>query len=140
MAFTIGTVDKSKQQEGVWEEFEGSEFLIAYAQNPTFLREKERLERPFKRQIERNKLSGEEHKRILCKALAAGVLLDWRGVTDGTKEIEYDQEIAAQEMLYRGILIGLKKKICFGAYMKRLERCHKPFSKSLRLMAGQVGI
>ena len=98
MAFTIGTVDKSKQQEGVWEEFEGSEFLIAYAQNPTFLREKERLERPFKRQIERNKLSGEEHKRILCKALAAGVLLDWRGVTDGTKEIEYDQEIAAQEL------------------------------------------
>jgi hypothetical protein len=98
MAFTIGTVDKAKQQDGVWEEFEGSEFLIAYAQNPTFLKEKERLERPYKRQIERNKMNGDEQKRILCKALAHGVLLDWRGVTDGKVEIAYDTEIAAQEL------------------------------------------
>jgi len=98
MAFTIGTVDKAKQAEGVWEEFEGSEFLIAYAQNPTFLREKDKLERPFKRQIQQGKLSPEESKRIMCKALAHGVLLDWKGVTDGTKEIPYDAEIAAQEL------------------------------------------
>lgn len=106
MAFNIYSVDESKQQEGVWQEFEGSEFLIAYANNPTFLREKKRLERPYKRQIEAGKLNEEDQRRITCEALAAGVLLDWRGVTDGKKEIAYTKELAAEALRLNPDLLG----------------------------------
>jgi hypothetical protein len=73
MAFNIYSVDEAKQSEGTWVEFEGSEFCIAYANNPTFLKEKKRLERPFKRQIERGTMNaGSLVKHLLLVFLLIG--------------------------------------------------------------------
>jgi hypothetical protein len=130
MAFNIYSVDEAKQSEGTWVEFEGSEFCIAYANNPTFLKEKKRLERPFKRQIERGTMNEEDQRRITCEALATGVLVDWKNVTDGKKEIPYSKEIAAEALRLNPDLLGFVVEVAADIANYKKEDVEATASKS----------
>jgi hypothetical protein len=96
--FNIYSVDTNKQEDGDWFDYEGAEFLIAYANNPKYIAARKRLERPFKRAIERGTISEEDQRRITCEALAEGVLLNWKNVGDGKSPIEYTKEVAAEAL------------------------------------------
>ena len=71
----LNTVDT-----GVWQKFDGSEFLIAHMSNMRFQRALSRLQQPHRRRIETSTLDPQVNKEILCRAMAEGILLDWRGV------------------------------------------------------------
>jgi hypothetical protein len=88
--------DNSLIESGVWADFGGSQFLVAGYNNPKFQRTLSRLQAPHRRKIEKGNLDPVEGKSILCKALAEGILLDWKDVCkkDGTK-VKYDPELGA---------------------------------------------
>jgi hypothetical protein len=73
--------DLTSTDSGVWEEFEGSEFLIAHMSNMKFQRALARLQQPHRRKIENGTLDPEVNKKVLCRAMAEGLVLDWRKVT-----------------------------------------------------------
>lgn len=72
--------DTPAVDSGVWTKFNGSEFLIAHISNMRFQRALARLQQPHRRKIESGTLDPQVNKEILCKAMAEGVLLDWRNV------------------------------------------------------------
>lgn len=101
MGFTIPDRAPVTIDEGVWASYEGSEFKIAYSTNVRFLRLKQRLEHPHRRKIENGSIDPAEHRKILCKAMAEAILLDWRKVKDGDgNEVQYSIKAAEQALLY----------------------------------------
>ena len=130
MAFNIYSVDENKQTEGTWVEFEGSEFCIAYANNPTFIKAKKRLERPYERKIRQNKLNEEDQRRITCEALVEGVLVDWKNVTDGKKEIPYSKEIATEALRLNPDLLGFVVEVAADIANYKKEDVEATASKS----------
>lgn len=86
--------------EGVWTQYEGSEFKIAYSTNVRFLRLKQRLEHPHRRKIENGTIDPAEHRKIMCKAIAEALLLDWRNVSDGDEEVPFSTKAAERALLY----------------------------------------
>jgi hypothetical protein len=99
MTFVIGSVDKSKREQGVWKSYRGGSFLIAHTSSNGFQREFSRLQRPYKHQIDKDKLDTSVYKEILCEAMAKEILLDWKDVADTSgKNVKYTQEVAYQAM------------------------------------------
>lgn len=96
MAFRIPDEAPLALEEGKWASYEGSDFRIAYATNVKFLRAKQRLEQPYRRKIESNTMDPAEHRRILCKAMAEAILLEWKNV-DG--DIPYSVKAAEKALL-----------------------------------------
>lgn len=98
--FNIDSASSEKEQDGIWHEYQGSKFKIAYAGNPSFLREFNRLQYPYRRKIERGQLDPVIERQILSKALAKAVLLDWSDVVDGSgKVVNYTQSLAEEVLL-----------------------------------------
>lgn len=91
--------ENSLQDQGVWTEFAGSKFKIAHAGNMLFQRTLNRLQLPHRRQIERGNIDPAVSHDILCKAIAKGLLLDWKDVvkSDGT-QVPYSEEFGAQAL------------------------------------------
>lgn len=83
--------------DGVWTEYEGSEFKIAYSTNVRFLRLKQRLEHPHRRKIENGSIDPAEHRKILVKAMAEAILVDWRNVEG---DVPYSIKAAEKALLY----------------------------------------
>lgn len=99
MGFVIPESPVAAIEEGVWFEYEGSEFLIAYASNPKFMRAKQRLEQPHRRKIEANTIDPVELRGILIKAMAEGLLLDWKGVKDASGEtVPFKKDLALKAL------------------------------------------
>lgn len=96
MGFKIPERPSSSIDEGVWTEYEGSRFKIAYATNVRFLRLKQRLEHPHRRKIENGSIDPAEHRKLLTKAMAEAILLDWEGV-DG--DVPYSVKMAEQALM-----------------------------------------
>jgi hypothetical protein len=70
-------------EDGIWSpEYEGATFKIAYAGNVTFARVKDRIERPHRRNIEKNQVDPKDQRKWMIRALAEAILLDWKGVED----------------------------------------------------------
>jgi len=90
--FDESTVDK--ESDGVWQEYEGSEFRIAHMGNMGFQREFARLQRPYKRDIAKDRLDPSTAQKIMCQAMAKHVLLDWRNVKGKDGEVAYSTEKA----------------------------------------------
>jgi hypothetical protein len=89
------TVEKQDlKKNGVWAEFEGGEFLIAYASKMSFQREIARLQQPYVRQIQNGKLDPKISLDIVAKAMSRHLLLGWRSVGSSGKELEYSTETA----------------------------------------------
>lgn len=81
-------------ESGVWAEYQDARLCIAHASNLRFQRVMARLQKPFKRKIERNEMDPADQKRILTQALAEAVLLGWEGVTSKDGEaIVYNSKV-----------------------------------------------
>jgi len=90
--FTVDA-DLSQLESGVWGEFSGSEFLIAHISNKKFQRCLARLQQPHKKKLEQGTLDPIVNRDILAKAMAEGLVLDWRRVVNSTKQdVPYTKE------------------------------------------------
>ena len=99
MAFNIDAVDTDAQSNGVWEEYQGSEFLIASTANIRYQKRLATLRKPLSRQIDKGTADPEELNRIFCKAISERILLDWKNVVDSNgKAIDYSPEIAQKSL------------------------------------------
>ena len=94
--FDVKSVSSEKKTEGVWREFGGGEFLIAHSSNLSFQRAFARLQRPHRKQIDRKVLDPKLSTTILCRAMAEGLLLDWKNVGSGEDLLEYSVDIATK--------------------------------------------
>jgi len=96
MAYKLG---QRYVEEGRWIDFEGARFLVrGTANNADFKRAKARLERPYRRKIERGTLDPETEEDLSLKAMAEALLLDWEGVEDENGPVPYDKDIGFQQL------------------------------------------
>ncbi len=101
MSFVFPEAPVAELDHGSWAEYQGAEFKIAYATNVKFLRVKQRLEQPHRRKLEAGTMDPGEIRKIMCKAMAEGLLLDWRGVKNANKEeVPYSVKSAEQALLF----------------------------------------
>ena len=100
MSFKVPEKPSAELDEGVLADYEGSQFRIAYATNVKFMRAKQRLEQPHRRKIEAGTLDPGEHRRIMAKAMAEGILVGWSGVFSEGAEVPYTVKMAEQALLY----------------------------------------
>lgn len=97
MGFKIPEAPLDTLESGTWTEYQGSQFKIAHAGNIRFQRAKQRLEKPYKRDIENDRLDPEKQRAILIKAIAEAVLVDWKGLDGNTP---YSVKAAEQALSY----------------------------------------
>jgi len=98
--FSNFKTDTRAEVEGVWVDF-GSDFKVKIGRlgNPKCQEYSRRIQKPYKRQIDNETIDPEITKKLLRKALARYVLLDWKGLEeDDGKVIEYSVE-KAEELL-----------------------------------------
>lgn len=91
--------------EGKWAKFQGSEFLIAHTSSLRFQRSLQRLQAPFRKQIEKGTMDPEDSKIIVCRSMSEAILKDWRDVVgpDGaplsyTKDLGYTALMNNEEL------------------------------------------
>lgn len=101
MGFVIPESPVAAIEEGIWVEYEGSSFLVAYATNPKFLRSKQRLEQPHRRKIESGNFDPVDQRNVLIKAMAEGILIGWKNVKnpDGD-EVPFSKEAAIKALMF----------------------------------------
>jgi len=97
--FNASTINDQGKDNGVWTDFGGGEFLIASTNSMAFQREFSRLQQPFAKKIDKGTLDPKIQTEILCKAMAHGLLLDWKNVGDGKNIIEYSFENAVRVLI-----------------------------------------
>jgi len=85
--------DAKKEIDGNWVEIgEGASLLIARAGNPKYSRLLERLQKPHRTAIRRDRLPDDIAEKIVTKVLAETVLIGWKGVFYKDEELEYTPE------------------------------------------------
>ena len=93
--FNIESTTVNKEQQGVWIPFKGSEFLIASSNSLRFQRAFARLQRPYKKKIDKGTLDPKTQLEIMCRSLAETALLGWKNVQNSKGEIvEFSVEVA----------------------------------------------
>lgn len=98
MAFTLNRIDTAKQEAGIWKEYEGSSFLIAYS-GANFTKRLNTLRKPFERAIQKGTISPENNMKLYAQAVAETILLGWKAVndTDGNP-VEFNVEVAVEAL------------------------------------------
>jgi len=92
--------DLSSLESGVWEEYQGSKFLIAHISNSKFQRALSRYQLPHRRKIADGTLDPEKNKEIVARAMSEGVLLGWENVVDSNKqEVKYTPQLAYSALM-----------------------------------------
>jgi hypothetical protein len=75
-------------------------------------------------------MNEEDQRRITCEALATGVLVDWKNVTDGKKEIPYSKEIATEALRLNPDLLGFVVEVAADIANYKKEDVEATASKS----------
>ncbi len=92
--------DNSLTSKGVWQEFNGSEFLIAHISNLKFQRALSRAQQPHAKKLQNGSLDPKVNQDMICGAMSEGLLLDWRKVVNKAKEaVEYKPEFGKQALI-----------------------------------------
>lgn len=100
MSFVFPESPVSALDDGVWTEYQNIRVKIAYATNVRFMRAKQRLEQPYRRKIEAGTLDPADQRKLLCKAMAEAILLDWENVKNANKQdVPYSKQAAEQALL-----------------------------------------
>jgi len=87
--------DEKKEEEGVWEDFgNGCEVLIASASNQKYEDYLTEVTKPYLKQMRRGTFPKEKLKKITIKAMAKHIVLGWKHLFIGKKEIKYSEENA----------------------------------------------
>jgi len=84
-------VNPTVEKQGIWKEYDGTEFLIARA-GKDFLSLFERLSKPHKDKKGNIKYSAA--LLVTAEALSECVLLDWKGMKDGDKDVPFSKSEA----------------------------------------------
>jgi hypothetical protein len=93
--FNVDQTTIDSENDGVWAEFKGSEFLIASTGSTRFQRLFAKLQLPHQRDIRKNRLDPEVQLDIMAKAMSKTLLLDWKNVVNNDGElVEYDADTA----------------------------------------------
>jgi hypothetical protein len=102
MDFRNYETDPAKEERGVWVGVgKGGELLIARIGNRGYLDALSRLRAEAATRFANDSIPEEEHRRILRRAVAEGVLLGWKGMTDGGQPVEYSVDEAEKRLVYR---------------------------------------
>lgn len=97
--FQIADNPNAAIDTGSWTDFRGAKFLIAHSGNMRFQRAMQRMQKPFRRKIEKNEMDPADQKRILIQALAEAILLDWKDVANSTGQgVPYSRELAIKAL------------------------------------------
>lgn len=104
MAFDLKTqfnTDERLEIEGVWEDLgeakDGEDppgILVARVGNSAYLKEYQKVPRGIRNQLDNGTLPEDTSKQIVNKLLAKTILLNWRGIADDGKILEYTYENA----------------------------------------------
>lgn len=88
--------DTQKEIEGVWiDDFgEGLKIKIARIGNPEYQKLFNRISKPHRKAIRRGTLKDETAEKLLIQAMAKGIVLDWKGLSEDGVEIPYSYENA----------------------------------------------
>lgn len=84
----------SLTDDGVWIDFDGSKFKIAHWSNLKFQRTFTRLQQPYRKKIESGTIDPEVSKKLLCQAMADGIVIDWQNVTSKSGIVTYSTDLA----------------------------------------------
>lgn len=100
MSFVFPESPVSAIDDGVWTEYQNIRVKIAYATNLRFMRAKQRLEQPYRRKIEAGTFDPADQRKLICKAMAEAILLDWENVKNvNQEEVPYSRQKAEQALL-----------------------------------------
>ena len=93
-------IDKSKEEEGVWQDIgEGAKLLVARSGNNKYQDFLRQQIKPHQNRLRRNSLPDDVLEDITLRAMAKFILLGWSGILDDDeKEIEYSEEKAKELM------------------------------------------
>lgn len=96
----IFVTNKKKEEEGVWQAGpEDSEFLVARAGNPKFMKLSGELLKPYRKLIQMGKADDKIINGIVAEVTSRAVLLGWRKLKDGDVEVPYTTEEAKRRLL-----------------------------------------
>lgn len=98
MKMRITKIDDKAAQDGSWTEYRGVSLKIARAGNDRFAKSFLRGSRPYRKDIQANTVDDQIAEKILCEAIAEGILVDWKGFVIDDTEIEYTVENATALM------------------------------------------
>lgn len=98
MKLRITQIDDKAAQDGTWTEYRGVSLKIARSNNERFAQSFLRGSRPYRKEINANALDNKIAERILCEALAEGILVDWKDFVIEGQEIPYSVENATSLM------------------------------------------
>lgn len=84
--------DITTTDTGVWTEYDGARFLVAHTSNMKFQRSLARLQQPYRRKLEQGTMDPADNKKILCRAMSEGLLLDWEVKDKTGKSVTYTKE------------------------------------------------
>ncbi len=92
--------NKTKEEQGVWMKGpEGSEFLIARANNKNFMKLAGDLLKPYRKLIQMGRADDKVITEISAEVASRTVLLGWRGMKDGDVEVPYSQAEAKRRLV-----------------------------------------
>ena len=98
MAFDLASnyrTDNSKEEDGVWEWYgDGVGFKVARAGNSVWDKEIKKYPKVTRQAFSDGNLSEEQAAEVLCHLMSVAILLDWKGITNDGKPVEYSQENA----------------------------------------------
>ena len=97
--FDLNRSTADQESQGVWTTFGAGKFLVAHTNNMVFQREITRLQAPYRKKIDKATLDPKIQLEIMCKAMAKGILRDWKNVGAEGKEIPYNEDDAYKVLL-----------------------------------------
>ena len=88
--------DEQLEVDGVWEDLddEGAGILVARVGNKAYLQTYQKIPLGVRRQLDTGTLPEKMGDQLINKLLAKTILLDWRGLANDGKEIEYNYDNA----------------------------------------------
>ena len=93
-------IGKKLVDDGIWRDYSGAKLKIGRAGSVLFIKSQDKLERPYRKKIERGTLPSATKRDINITALSEAILLDWEGVADATgSEVAYTPELGKEALL-----------------------------------------
>lgn len=88
--------EKDLIKEGIWIDFNGGRFLVAYAGNlnPKWVKIAERVYKPHRYAVDHDILSEELAEELNAQIFVEAVLLDWQNVELDGEKLPYSRENA----------------------------------------------
>jgi len=118
MDLNVFETDANKSNDGVWCPVDTeTEVKIARYGNKNFQRSLQREMAPYKRIINTGAMKDDVADKIMCTALAEGILVDWRGMKYGGEDLPYSIEAAVEILMnpklrdFRQLVVELSQEM-----------------------------